>query len=107
MAPGQLAADKDMERYLTQIKKILDTYFGENSTKVYLYGSRARGESHSASDIDLAVQSSEVLTHELSRAKEAFFESHIPYKIDLINLDTVDKQLKKSIRKEGVLIWES
>lgn len=87
--------------------EILEKHFGDQKVKVYLYGSRARREEHSASDIDLAVKSTDSITYKLSEVKEAFFESYIPYKVDLVDLKTAGKELKENIKKEGVLIWES
>ncbi|HEX6981600.1 MAG TPA: nucleotidyltransferase domain-containing protein [Balneolaceae bacterium] len=93
--------------YFPMITEILEKHFGDYKVKVYLYGSRARKEEHAASDIDLAVKSSGSIDYQISVAKEAFFESHIPYKVDLVDFKTAGKNLKESIKKDGVLIWQS
>lgn len=107
MSEEKAVVDTELQRYFTEIKEILNNHFGEFDAKVYLYGSRAQKAEHSASDIDLAVQCSDITALEISKAKEAFFESHIPYKIDFINLDTVGQEFRKNILREGILIWES
>ncbi len=99
--------DSKVNKYREQITDILENRFKNQKVKVYLYGSRAKGEAYDASDIDLAVQSPDTISTELRKVKEAFFESTIPYRIDAVNLDEVDEKFKESILKEVVLFWEN
>ena len=63
--------------------------------KIILFGSKARGDFHSRSDTDIAVESEKQLpTSTLNGA------------LDMINLKTAEVSLKKIIDKEGVVIYE-
>lgn len=71
--------------------------------KVILFGSRARGDFKSRSDIDLAVSGGDCVRFSLdvqeSTSTLLFF--------DVVNLDAaVQKELLDSIEKEGVCIYE-
>ena len=71
--------------------------------KVILFGSRARGDYRSRSDIDLAISGGDCIRFSLDvqdlTSTLLFF--------DVVNLDgTVQKELLDSIENEGVCIYE-
>ena len=85
---------------IEEIIKLAETY---NLNKVILFGSRARGDYKSRSDIDLAVSGGNCARFALDvqdlTSTLLFF--------DVVNLDgTVQKELLESIDKEGVVIYE-
>ena len=74
-----------------------------NLNKVILFGSRARGDFHKTSDIDLAVQGGNTTYFALE------VEERTPtlLKYDIVNLDgSVQSELRKSIEKEGIVLYE-
>ena len=83
------------------IKLLLVLFSGAD---IYLFGSRARGTHSERSDIDLALDAHRVLTiSEIQRAKRILEALHTPQKIDVVDVNTVDKILKDAIKNEGVL----
>lgn len=71
--------------------------------KVILFGSRARGDFHRTSDIDLAVQGGNFAGFAL----DAQEETSTLLRFDVVNLDgAVQAQLRKSIVDEGVVLYE-
>lgn len=71
--------------------------------RVILFGSRARGDYHRTSDIDLAVSGGDILRFAL----DADEETSTPLKYDIINLDQkINEELRKSIWTEGKTIYE-
>lgn len=71
--------------------------------KMILFGSRARGDYLRTSDIDLAVTGGNIVRFTLA------VEEKVPtlLKFDIVNLDgMVQNELRESIRKEGVTIYE-
>jgi predicted nucleotidyltransferase len=70
---------------LRNIKDLLNKYFGDiPDAKVYLFGSRVKGNHKKYSDIDLAIRTkSQDLSKRLSVFKEEWEQSKIPYKIDI------------------------
>lgn len=81
--PDTLAAITD------KLKKDIDPQ------KIILFGSKARGDFHSRSDTDIAVESDKPLGRlSLNGA------------IDIVDLKKADDRLKEKIKKEGVVIYE-
>ena len=83
-----------------EIVELAQTY---NLNKVILFGSRARGDYKSRSDIDLAVSGGDCIGFSLDVQEVTstllFF--------DVVNLDgTVQRELLESINKEGVCLYE-
>ena len=71
--------------------------------KVILFGSRARGDFKSRSDIDLAVSGGDCVRFSLDVQE---LTSTLLF-FDVVNLDgTVQKELLDSIEREGVCIYE-
>lgn len=71
--------------------------------KVFLFGSRARGDFHRASDIDLAVEGGDIINFALDVEEKT--QTLLEY--DIVDLNrTLSKDLAEAIEKEGVLIYE-
>ena len=71
--------------------------------KVILFGSRARGDFHRTSDIDLAIHGGNVS----SFALDVDEETSTPLKYDVINLDgEMQQELQRAIRQEGRVLYE-
>lgn len=85
---------------LEEIKALAKKYEIE---KVILFGSRARGDYHKTSDIDLATTGGNHTRFSLDVDEE----TSTLLKYDVVNLDgPVYEELRKSIEKEGVVIYE-
>lgn len=85
---------------MQEIKELAQKY---DLDKVILFGSRARGDYKSRSDIDLAISGGNGIRFSLDIEEVTstllFF--------DVVNLDgTVQKELLESIKKEGISIYE-
>lgn len=85
---------------IEEIVELAKTY---NLNKVILFGSRARGDYKSRSDIDLAVSGGDCIRFALEVQE---MTSTLLF-FDVVNLDgTVQQELLKSIQEEGVCIYE-
>jgi predicted nucleotidyltransferase len=84
---------------------VLDVLQGEN-VKVYLFGSWARQEEKTSSDIDIAIEPiSRLSLLTWTELIERVEESTIPYKVEIVSLDDVSKEFKQNVEKEGI-IWK-
>lgn len=84
--------------------KLLYALFPES--KIYLFGSRARGDHKEWSDIDIALDIGRQMTiKELTRAKNVLEALNIPEKIDVVDMHSIPENLKLVILKEGIL-WK-
>lgn len=71
--------------------------------KVFLFGSRARGDFQRASDIDLAVLGGDVLHFALDVEEET--QTLLEY--DIVDLDKpIQREFAKVIQKEGIVLYE-
>ena len=73
---------------------------------VLLFGSRAKGVFHKGSDVDLAIDSVSITPKILRQIKSDFEESDLPYRVDLLNFNTLNNiSLKEHIKRVGKHIF--
>lgn len=91
------------------IKKLLNESFGDlKDVKVFLFGSRAKGDHKLFSDIDLAIKSkSPELSKKIARFKEEVEESKLPYKFDVSSWDELYEKYLPEIKKTKTNFWDS
>lgn len=70
---------------------------------VFVFGSRARGDHRKTSDIDLAILGAEpisMLTR--SELEFGFSESDLPFRVDIVDLQTADDKFRDLIQAESI-----
>src|SRR5271155_6120617 len=78
------------------------------TTKVWVFGSRATGRARRYSDLDLAIDAGRRLTlDEIARLTEAFSDSDLPYRVDLVDWHDIDDRWQKIIVGERVALTEA
>jgi hypothetical protein len=88
---------------LKEIRRIVREVLGEQKATLILFGSWARGEATSISDIDLAIESPVPLKPgTLAELRERLEESHVPYRVDLVELRDADPAFRRRILEEGI-----
>lgn len=72
---------------------------------VWTFGSRATGHAKPYSDLDLAIIGKQPLGIDLiSRLAEAFAESDLPYKVDIVDWTTTSAAFRKIIERDKVVV---
>jgi len=67
----------------------------------WVFGSRATGRARPFSDLDLAIDAGRRLTlDELATLSEAFSESDLPYKVDVVDWQGIDERFRQMIMAE-------
>lgn len=95
------------EKYLTELKDILEVFFRRQpwEVKAYMFGSRVTGKAAARSDIDIALKAEKAFPFGvISRLKEFFAASLIPYSVDVIDLNGISESFKAYIEKDLVEI---
>lgn len=83
--------------------KLLTVLFPES--KIYLFGSRARGDFKETSDIDIAIDAGRRITSlEIAQSQNIIEALNIPQKIDLVDLQAVPQDMKEAILKEAEVL---
>lgn len=73
--------------------------------EVWAFGSRARGTPKPFSDLDLAIMTDKPLgLGVLAELHEAFSESDLPWKVDLVDWATACEPFREIIRREKVVV---
>lgn len=72
---------------------------------VWAFGSRATGKAKKYSDLDLAIITNEPLPlDERSLLVDAFSESDLPWKVDIVDWATTSEKFRSIIEKEKVVV---
>lgn len=100
MLPIDLSAENWCE-----VCKILQIY-ARNYT-VWAFGSRAKGSAKKYSDLDLAIVTQKPLSlSKMAMLNEAFDESNLPIRVDIVDLASTNKAFQKLIEQQKVVIQE-
>ncbi len=85
------------EPHAAIVRDILRTYLPDGS-RAFVFGSRAHGGARKYSDLDLALTWDHPLGLDLlGQMGEALSESDLPYKVDLVDLATVEPAFRERI----------
>ena len=69
-----------------------------HSAKAWVFGSRATGRARRYSDLDLAIDAGRRLTlDEIAGLAEAFSDSDLPYRVDLVDWHDIDERWRQTI----------
>ena len=83
--------------------RVIRSHLAGRNVRVRLFGSRARGDSRTWSDIDVAVQASPALpAGVLSLLREALEDSSCLLNVDVVDWNHADAALRESITSEGI-----
>lgn len=93
-------ADNLGEENFLELLSILKKYLPEGM-KVYLYGSRARGDNQKFSDVDLALEG-DIDLSKLAELNLDLEESNLPFQVDVTRLNKISEDFLKLI--EGDLV---
>ncbi len=84
------------------VLEILDAHLPRHA-RVCVFGSRATGRARRYSDLDLAIDAGRPLTlDEIACLTEAFRESDLPYRVDLVDWQTIDDHFREAIASERI-----
>lgn len=91
------------------IKKIMDVFCQfPDVREAILYGSRAKGNYHFGSDIDLTLKGDALNLKQLNRVSNALDDLLLPYYFDLSIFDQIENaELLDHIERVGVVFYRS
>ncbi len=74
--------------------------------QIYLFGSRARQDFRQSSDIDIALNTGEMIDFGIMlEIKDVLNATNIPQKIDVVDMNLISKEMRAEIEAEGIL-WK-
>lgn len=85
------------------IRAILRAHVPDST--VWAFGSRATGRAKQYSDLDFAINGGKPLGIDLTaQLAEAFAQSDLPYKVDIVDWITVSESFRKAIERDRVVV---
>lgn len=88
---------------LETVRRIVLEGLRGHDARVFLFGSRARGDERATSDIDVAVLPLTPLERGVIAAiRDELAESHVPFVVDLVDLSETSPALRERALEEGV-----
>lgn len=91
------------DKYIEFVNRLISEELEE--VEVYIFGSRAQNNSYEYSDVDIALKAQNVIKIEsLLKIKANFQNSTFPYKVDLIDLNSIDEKFFNIIKNDLVKI---
>jgi predicted nucleotidyltransferase len=89
--------------HLKELEIILNKYVADCA--VFAFGSRIKGTARQYSDLDLCIKGKEPLgLKRFSELQDAFSESNIPYKVDIIDWHTISESFRQIIEENKVIL---
>lgn len=80
--------------------------FEHDDVMVILFGSRARGNAHSTSDIDIGILASGKCDRKkVASLKTELEDMNVPYTVDLVDLSVVSDDFRQKVLAEGE-VWK-
>lgn len=93
-------------KYIAEIREFVTKYFKDDKVKIFLFGSRARKDNHTSSDIDIGiVPYGEVDEKKITLLREQIENLNTPYRIEIVNFLEVSEDFKREALKEAT-IWK-
>lgn len=90
------------DRHLNFIKDMLKKHIPNPDAKFYVFGSRAKGKNRPYSDIDIAIDCSDLTLERKLKLESDFENSIFPYEVDIVDLNTIKESFKNIIKDDLV-----
>ncbi len=93
-------------KYLAQLKNLVLDELKSQNIKIFMFGSRARGDNYIGSDVDIGlIPKGKMDSNKISLLKEKIDNSNIPYKVEIVNFNDVSEDFKSEALKD-IEIWK-
>ncbi len=86
------------QKYIDFIKQSVSSCL--KNYKLYIFGSRAKNKARQYSDIDIAIDSSELTGAIKTKLAFIFENSTIPYEVDIVDLNNISDTFKNIIKQD-------
>jgi type I restriction enzyme S subunit len=92
----------DLEpRHLDEVRRILARH--APGARAWAFGSRTAGHAKRFSDLDVALEAENGVPIEtLARLRDAFSESDLPIKVDIVDWNALDPEFRSAITRRRV-----
>ncbi|MBU0567329.1 nucleotidyltransferase domain-containing protein [bacterium] len=93
-------------KFIQRLEKCVLDGLKDEDMRIVLFGSRARGDSATSSDMDVGlIPKGKVDRKKITLLRESVEDLNIPYKVDIVDFSCVGEEFKKEALKE-VEVWK-
>lgn len=89
--------------YLGEIRKAIRAFDPERRNRYFIFGSAARERRFH--DIDLGVVGNSRSRKSIGRLQDIFYDAPIPYKVDIVDMDSAGKDFRDYVLRKETLVW--
>ncbi len=90
-------------RYTEHVKDVLLKFDPQGSNRYFFFGSSVRKEKFH--DIDIGVVGNKSSKKKLSELRDHFYDSNIPYKVDVVDFDAADSDFREYVFQKEPILW--
>ena len=90
-------------KYANRVRDIVREFDPAGSNRYFLFGSSVRRPDFH--DIDLGVVGNSSARKPLSALRDLFYESTIPYKVDVVDFDDADEEFRSHVLGHEPIVW--
>lgn len=96
-----MITDKDKNKIIALVSAI------RPNSKIYLFGSQARGTASQSSDIDIALdEGSKISRFDIAEIKDIIAASGVLQRVDVVDFNSVSTDMQEEINKEKI-VWKN
>lgn len=89
------------EQLKQEIKKIANKYLDFKTCKIFIFGSRVRGDNFPRTDIDIGIDCQKEISGEtIEKIKNEIDSLPTLYKFDIVDFKTISEEFKKEALKD-------
>lgn len=85
------------DRYVDFIRNTITSILPD--VEIFIYGSRVQGKAREYSDVDIALKG-DIAFNNLLKLRALFEDSTFPYKVDVVDLDSLTPEFLNIIEKD-------
>ena len=90
-------------RYMSHVTSVVERFDPQCANRYFLFGSSVRAKKFH--DIDLGVVGNSVAKKKLSELRDRFYDSPIPYKVDVVDFDAVGADFRNFVLQNEPVVW--
>ncbi|MBI2674207.1 MAG: nucleotidyltransferase domain-containing protein [Candidatus Yanofskybacteria bacterium] len=90
-------------KYLNEIKNTILSIDPAADNQYFFFGSFVKDKNFH--DIDLGVVGNTKSRKNLSELRDEFYDSAIPYKVDVVDIDEADSEFRNYILNKEKIVW--
>lgn len=90
-------------KYAGAVREVIRRFDPSNENRYFQFGSSVRKSYYR--DIDIGVVGNMRSRKKLGILRDAFVESAIPYKVDVVDFDDADKEFREFVLSREPVVW--